>query len=141
MSSSSFEINGLTRFEQDLIRTINQRYPNEAKKFMRQQANDVRREARRNTPKDTGYTRGHWKVSTKGKRTVTANFIESKVTNNAELSHLLENGHKIKNEPNGPVFGFVPGYHMLENAVTAKEAEFDRELNSFINNALEVLRL
>jgi len=130
MSSSSFEINGLTRFEQDLIRTINQRYPNEAKKFMRQ-----------HTPKDTGYTRGHWKVSTKGKRTVTANFIESKVTNNAELSHLLENGHKIKNEPNGPVFGFVPGYHMLENAVTAKEAEFDRELNSFINNALEVLRL
>ena len=138
---SSFEISGLNEFERDLLRVINQRYPNEAKKFMRKQANDVKNQAKRDTPKDSGYTKAHWKVSTKGKRTVTANFIESKVTNDAELSHLLENGHVIKNERNGPVLGFAPGYHMLENAVTQKEAEFDRELNAFVSNALEELRL
>ena len=138
---SSFEISGLNEFERDLIRVISQRYPAEAKKFMRKQANDVKNQAKRNTLKDTGYTKNHWRTSTKGKRTVTANFIESKVTNNAPLSHLIENGHKIKNEKNGPVLGFVPGVHMLENAVTQKEAEFDAELNAFISMALEELAL
>lgn len=136
---SSFEITGLTEFERDLIRVIEDKYPNEAKKFMRKQANDVKAQAKKDTPEDTGYTKAHWKTSTKGKKKATANFIESKVTNDAELSHLLENGHRIVNQYGE--WGYEPGFHMLENAVTKKEAEFDGELSAFVDRALEELKL
>lgn len=137
--SSGFEISGLTEFERDLLRVIEEKYPAEAKKFMRKQANDVKNQAKRDTPDDTGFTKAHWKTATKGKKRASVNFIESTVTNNAPLSHLNENGHMIKNQHG--TYGFYPGVHMLENAVTKKEAEFDRELNAFINNALEELEL
>ena len=75
----------------------------------------------------------------KGKKTVTANFFEGKVTNYAELSHLLENGHEIKNQYGE--YGFEPGVHMLENAVLVKELEFDRELEVFIARTLEELKV
>lgn len=137
--SSSFEISGLTEFERDLVRVIEQKYPNEAKAFMRKQANEVKNQAKSDTPEDTGYTKKRWKTATKGKKKASANFIESKVTNDGELSHLLENGHMIKNQYGE--FGFYPGVHMLEKAVTKKEAEFDSELSAFVNKALGELNL
>jgi hypothetical protein len=136
---SNYEIHGLTEFERDLVRVITERYPVEAKKFMRKQINDVKNQAKNNTPVDTGFTKRHWKTSTKGKRTVSANFIESKVTNNAQLSHLLENGHRIVNQYGE--YGFKPGVHMLENAVMSKEAVFAREVSAFVGEALEELEL
>lgn len=137
--SSSFEISGLSEFEKDLIRVIEEKYPDEAKAFMRKQANDVKNQAKEDTPEDTGFTKKHWKTATKGKKTVSANFIESTVTNAAPLAHLNENGHMIKNQYGS--YGFFPGVHMLEKAVTKKEAEFDRELSSFIDKALGELKL
>lgn len=139
MSSSDFEITGLNEFEQDLMKVIGKKFPNEAKKFLRKQANAVRRQARADTPKDSGYTRKHWKVFAKGKRTATANFIEAKVTNDGELSHLLENGHKISNQYGK--YGFQPGIHMLEKAVIKMEASFDAELNDFVSETLRELAL
>lgn len=136
---NNFEITGLNEFEQDLIKVIGKKFPAEAKKFLRKQANAVRKQARADTPKDSGYTRKHWKVFTKGKRTATANFIEAKVTNDGELSHLLENGHQIANQYGK--YGFQPGIHMLENAVTKKEANFEAELNAFVGQVLEELAL
>jgi hypothetical protein len=136
---SSFEINGLTEFERDLIRVINKKYPKEAKKFMRKQANEVKKEAKADTPKDSGFTRKHWKTSVKGKKKASANFVVARVTNNGQLSHLLENGHKIVNQYGN--YGFHPGVHMLERAVLKKEASFDAELNAFIDWALEELEL
>jgi hypothetical protein len=134
-SNGSFEITGLTEFENDLLRVIGKKFPSEAKIFIRKQANEVRKLARAWTPKDTGYTRKSWKVFTKGKKTVTANFAEAKVTNYAELSHLLENGHVIKNQYGE--YGFQPGVHMLEYAVIQREAVFDNELQDFIRRTLE----
>lgn len=106
---------------------------------MRKQAAYVKAQAKRDTPDDTGYTKAHWKTATKGKRGASANFVESTVTNNAELSHLNENGHRIVNQYGE--FGFFPGVHMLEKAVIKKEAEFDAELNAFLSRALEELEL
>jgi len=136
---SSFEIHGLTEFERDLIMVIHKKYPKEAKKFMRKQANEVRKQARADTPKDSGFTRRHWRTSVKGKKKATANFVEARVTNNGQLSHLLENGHKITNQYG--TYGFQPGVHMLEKAVLKKAASFDAELNTFIDWALEELSL
>ena len=136
---SNFEINGLSEFERELIQTINKKYPKEAKKFMRKQANEVKRQARADTPKDSGFTQKHWKTSVKGKKKASANFVVAQVTNNGQLSHLLENGHKISNHYG--TYGFQPGVHMLEKAVIRKAASFDAELNAFIDWALEELAL
>lgn len=136
---SSFQMNGLTEFERDLLRVIHKKFPKEAKKFMRKQVNDVKIQAKRDTPDDTGFTKAHWKTATKGKRRASVSFVESTVTNNAPLSHLNENGHIIANQYGK--FGFYPGVHMLEKAVLKKEAEFARELRAFISTALEDLDL
>jgi len=74
MSNSDFEITGLTEFENDLLRVIGKKFPAEAKKFIRKQANAVRKQARAWTPKDSGYTRNHWKVYTKGKTNCDCQF-------------------------------------------------------------------
>ncbi|SHH14650.1 HK97 gp10 family phage protein [Desulfosporosinus lacus] len=136
---SSFELNGLTEFERDLMRVINETFPNEAKKFMRKQVNDVKTQAKRDTPDDTGFTKAHWKTATKGKRRSSVRLVESTVTNNAPLSHLNEHGHRISNQYGE--YGFYPGVHMLEKAVIKKESEFAREVSAFIATALEELDL
>ncbi|HZK53574.1 MAG TPA: HK97 gp10 family phage protein [Desulfosporosinus sp.] len=138
-SGGDFEITGLNELEQDLIKVIGKKFPMEAKKFLRKQANAVRKQARADTPKDSGYTRKHWKVFAKGKRMATANFIEAKVTNDGQLSHLLENGHNISNQYGK--YGWQPGIHMLEKAVTKKEATFEADLNAFISDALRELSI
>ena len=138
-SGGSFEITGLDEFERDLIKVISQKYPKEAKKFLQKQANAVRRLTRAKTPKDTGYTKKHWTVRTKGKKALSANSFESNVGNNAPLAHLLENGHSIANQYGK--FGWVPGFHMLEKAVIAREPVFNDELKDFIRKTLEELEL
>lgn len=138
-SGGSFEITGLNEFEQDLMKVIGKKFPNEAKKFLRKQANLVRKQARADTPKDTGKTRKHWKVFAKNKRASGTNLIEAKITNSSPLTHLLENGHKIANKYGK--YGFQPGIHMLEKAVTKIESSFDTELNTFISDALRELAL
>jgi predicted AAA+ superfamily ATPase len=136
---SSFELKGFSEFEKDLLNTIEKKYPKEAKKFMQKQINDVKKQVVKDTPEDTGNLKKHWKTSTKGKKNASANFIESKITNDAPHSHLVESGHMIANQYGE--YGFYPGVHMLEKAITKKEAEFDSELEAFLNNALEELSL
>jgi hypothetical protein len=136
---SSLELKGLSSFEKDLVRVIEKKYPNEAKKFMRKQINDVKKQAANDTPVDKGNLKKAWKTSTKGKKNASANFIESTITNDEPHSHLIESGHIISNQHGE--YGFQEGVHMLEKAVTKKNAEFDNELNKFINKALVELKL
>jgi hypothetical protein len=137
--SNSFSLEGLGNFERSLIRTINQKYPEEAKKFMKKQVSDVRKQARDDTPEDTGELKKNWKTSTKGKKKASATVIESTITNDSPHSHLVEDGHVIANQYGE--FGFYPGAHMLEKAVEKKNSEFQRELNEFLDKALEELAL
>lgn len=137
--SSSYEVQGLSSFEKELIRVIEKKYPEEAKKFMRKQINDVKKQAVNDTPVDTGELKKHWKTSTKGKKKASANFIEATISNDAPHSHLVESGHFIENQYGE--WGFYPGVHMLEKAVTKKEGEFDKELEAFIDKSLEELKL
>ncbi|MEG0775493.1 HK97 gp10 family phage protein [Clostridium sp.] len=137
--SKFLELEGFDSFQKDLINVINKRYPQEAKKFMRKQANDVKKQAKDDTPIESGELIEHWKTSTKGKNKATANFIEAKVTNDAPHSHLVESGHMIKNGDGE--YGYYPGVHMLEKAVIKKNGEFEDELHNFIDKALQDLKL
>jgi hypothetical protein len=136
---SKYEIEGLSKFEKDLINVIERKYPQEAKRFLSKQANDVKKQAANDTPEDTGELKKRWKTSTKGKKKATANFIESKVTNDAPHSHLVESGHMIANQYGE--YGFYPGMHMLEKAVIKKNSEMGKELHKFVDQALEELKL
>lgn len=136
---SDFKLEGLDSFQKSLISTITKKCPEEAKKFMRKQINDVKKQAAANTPVDHGDLKKGWKTSTKGKKNASATYIESTITNNEPHSHLIESGHNIANQYGE--YGFVQGTHMLENAIIKKDKEFDSELDKFLDNALRELKL
>lgn len=133
---SSFDVSGLDIFEKDMIQTITKKYPKEAKKFISKQATDVKNQAKKDTPEDTGESKKRWKTSSKANKQV----VEANVRNDGPLTHLLEDGHFIYNQHGGD-YGFYPGAHMLEKAVMKKDAEFSNKLDEFIDKVLDEVRL
>lgn len=134
---SSFDISGLAEFERNLSKVIGGKYPAEARKFMEEQANDVKSQAMRITPDNL--TKEHWQSATESVGGGSGNYIESTVTNNAPNFRSIENGYKRVNQYGK--YSFYPGIHMLEKAVAKKKNEFDSVLNTFISRVLEELEL
>lgn len=133
---SSFDLRGWDDFEKTLAETIEKKYPQEAKKFMRNQVNKLKKDVVNDTPEDEGKLKKSWKVSVKSKK----GNIKADIKNTDQKAHLIENGHEIVDK-NGKSHGYWEGKHMLETNVEKKKADFEREVNEFLNEALRELEL
>ncbi len=88
-------------------------YSVNVKRFAGKIASKVSKMARDSTPVKTGRTKRSWKTkraSSSGRTTTIT------VYNTSPISHLLEDGHVIKDK-NGQVKGFKNGNHMLKSAL------------------------
>lgn len=68
----------------------------------------------------TGAYRKGWKASTKTDETGTECTVHNQLY---QLTHLLENGHVIKNQT-GETYGTVPGDHVIEEVADQVTREF-----------------
>ena len=88
------------------------------------------REAKRQTRVDTGNLQRHWFF-----RVEESGCVRIWVLNDAEYAAYVNNGHRIVR--GGHTVGFVPGKHMLENAV---EEYREKHMKQDVEDMLEDLR-
>lgn len=88
------------------------------------------REAKRRTPVDTGNLRRHWFF-----RVEESGGVRIWALNDAEYAAYVNNGHRIVR--GGHTAGFVPGKHMLENAI---EEYRETHMKQDVEDMLEDLR-
>lgn len=107
----SFVIEGLDVLIKDLEKAA-ARVPRAKQMFLAREAGVLKGRAMRNTPVDTGLLRGSWKQTPVSGNSVT-------VYDNVYYSVFVERGHRTRGGKS-----FVPGRHMLKNAVDETRANF-----------------
>ena len=126
-----FEFSGLDELIQRLDEA-SKKVPDARDKFLAQEAELVRGDAVSLSPVDTGNRREAWKRSTPDNGRV-------EVYNNTEYAAHVEYGHRQKVGQYVPAIGkrlkkpFVPGKHMLRDAVQQRQ-------DSFAEDAEEILK-
>ena len=126
-----FEFSGLDELIQRLDEAA-KKVPDARDKFLAQEAELVRGDAVSLSPVDTGNLRKAWKRSTPDNGRV-------EVYNNTEYAAHVEYGHRQKVGQYVPAIGkrlkkpFVPGKHMLRDAVQQRQ-------DSFAEDAEEILK-
>lgn len=116
------EISGLTELQRDLLRT-SRNAPKLMPQIMRKVGSKARttvaKRARSDVKKLTGNYHKSWK---RGKVFIGQDgAMVVRVYNASPHAHLIEDGHIIKNEKDGPALGFAPGKRVLEKGIR----EFD----------------
>ncbi|WP_081832587.1 HK97 gp10 family phage protein [Candidatus Arthromitus sp. SFB-mouse-NL] len=105
------ELKGFDEFK-DYLESLNKGYSVNVKRFVGKIASKTSKIARDSTPVKTGRTRRSWKIKNLSSGSITS----ITVYNTSPVSHLLEDGHVIKDK-NGQVKGFKAGEHMLKSAL------------------------
>lgn len=110
----SFHIDGMD----ELVRALEKaqtKVPNAKKQFLAKEASILRGRVMKNTPVDTGLLRGSWKQTPVKENSVT-------VYDNVYYGPFVEHGHRTRGGR-----GFVPGRHMLKNALAETKANFVKD--------------
>lgn len=92
------------------------------------------REAKRQTRADTGNLRRHWFF-----RVEESGGVRIWALNDAEYAAYVNNGHRIVR--GGRTVGFVPGKHMLENAVREyRETHMKQDVEDMLEDLRRAMR-
>lgn len=120
--ASIVQITGLTDFQKDLLKT-SKAIPKELPKIMRKVGSKARTVVAKRARKDVKKITGNYHKSWKRGKVFIGNDGETvvRVYNASPHAHLIEDGHIVRNEPNGPEIGFAPGKRVLEKGMN----EFD----------------
>lgn len=115
----SFQLNGLTDFQRDLLQVAQRELPKETTKIMRKIGSKARtqvaKEARSKVKKHTG---NYHKKFKRGKVFINRNNeTVVRVINSSPHAHLIEHGHVIKNKLNGDELGFVRGKKIVDKGI------------------------
>ena len=106
-----FHIDGL----EELVKALEKaqaKVPNAKRQFLAKEAGVLRGRTMKKTPVDTGLLRGSWKQTP-------ATNISVTVYDNVFYAPFVEHGHRTRGGK-----GFVPGRHMLKNAIEETKANF-----------------
>ncbi len=128
------EIRGLDEF-QKAIKEVTRKAPDRIEKKIDEIGEDVRDEAKDNTPVLTGNLKDGFKT---GKTVSYGTFWKKEVYNDAPHAHLVEDGHRLISHK-GEFWGWVHGSHMLEKTVAKKNKELPRELQSWLSELYKEL--
>ena len=116
------QITGLTDFQKDLLKT-SKAMPKELPKIMRKVGSKARTTVAKRARKDVKKLTGNYHKSWKRGKVFIGNegAMVVRVYNASPHAHLIEDGHIVKNEKDGPAIGFAPGKRVLEKGMR----EFD----------------
>ena len=126
MGRTEYTFDGLDRMEKNLSQMIEQKYPAEFKKMVKQIAYELQGAAKKNTPIDTSHLRDNWKV---GKIIKMGDEYYVEVYNNVEYAEPVEYGHRKKGGR-----GFVKGAHMMSISLNEINNRLPRYLREWIQD-------
>lgn len=88
------------------------------KKAVKKTATSVKKEISANAPKRTGKYAKSWttKVTDVKSHRISAIVYQKQKGGQWRLAHLLEDGHNVTRERNGPILGHAKAYPHIENA-------------------------
>jgi hypothetical protein len=82
--------------------------------------------------------KNRWKIGKVRKRNGEF-YIE--VKNTSPHAHLVEDGHAVRNRPDGPILGFAKGRKILQISVSELEQELPDYLQNWLGQMLRELEL
>ncbi len=125
MSNISYEFDGLSKLEKQLMEMSEQKFPKEFEQLVIQIAYELQGRAKQRTPHITGRLQDSWKV---GKITKKNGEYYIEVYTNVDYAEPVEYGHRTRGGGS-----FVPGVHMMEISV----AEVSQRLPAFLREWLD----
>ncbi len=142
---TGFLFNELSEFKQDLMREIQTLFPKETDKFLKEEANGLKKAAQKAANKNVKNGEVHFRIDKKGREKSTnyhKNFKIGKkyvrgdsrclrVFNSARHAHLIEYGHAIYNKHGGP-FSFTLGKYVFKEAELEFETQFKDDAEKFL---------
>ena len=132
----NLEFKGIEGLQDDIQKVIDS-CPEETEKELKKLGNKVKNYAIEDTPKKTENLQKGYKVSNVTYSMAGNSYVT--VKNDSPHFHLIEKGHNIKNDKNGQILGYVPGKHMMENAITRLDEEFEAEMKRWTKKMLKRL--
>ncbi|MEY8001608.1 HK97 gp10 family phage protein [Clostridium sp. Mt-5] len=143
----------LDSFVKDMLSLANEELPRESKTFLKKNANQLTT-ATRNKAKELGImekTGNYYKGFKSGKVYTYHGQLSCRAYNSSPHAHLLEYGHKIKNEKGGKYLtakygkdkngkdiesDFVPGFHPFLRAYEDFMSKYYNNCESFVDDMI-----
>ncbi len=130
--TNGFDASALDLWAEEILNIAQKDMPKKTKKFMNQEGQKLKKitkqKAKQAVKKKTG---NYLKGIKKGKMYIYRGDggLSVRVYGAAPHSHLLEQGHNIKNKKNGAVLGRTRAFHILDKS----EQEFQNDVENFID--------
>ena len=140
----------LSEFKQDLLRSVNEIFPKETNKFLKDEAKKLLKNVKKDAKRNVGTSKGikpNW-IATKsyhGRFKVGKLYIYSendkciRVYNTAPHAHLIEQGHRQvprgergKSNIGGKGKGWTEGKFVMLMAQIAFKTQFETDVNEFL---------
>ena len=134
--TSGFDAGELDLWAKEILNIAQKDMPKKTKKFMNQEGQKLKKitkqKAKQAVKKKTG---NYLKRKKKGKvYTYKGNGgLSVRVYGAAPHSHLLEQGHNIKNKKDGAVLGRTRAFHILDKSGREFQQEFQNDVENFID--------
>ena len=143
-SSAVFDARELSELNDKLLKLAGTTYPKEAKSFLREQGNDLKKRLRDNTKSRTKKKTGNLlKGIDKSAPKIYDGSWQIRVYNKAPHAHLIEHGHVMADKHGNPIlneFGeemWVNGVFPAAWATNQMKARWPGEVEKFIDDLLE----
>lgn len=134
--SEGFDTVHLEELARDLSRA-GTGYAKKEKKFLQKEGTKLRRETAKDARR-VGKKTGNYRKSIKRGKVYRYQGSQAvRVYSNAPHAHLIEDGHRMVTH-DGREIGFVPGHHVFEESSRRFESQYYRDLDSFLEGAIEV---
>lgn len=142
-SNTGFDLKELDKLNRDLLRLAGTTYPEEAKRFLQEQANAARVRLRKNTQAVTTKRTGNLlKGVNKGRAHTYAGSWQVRVYNKAPHAHLIEHGHVMANSKGEPILNasgqerWVNGRFPAAKTTNELKALWPGEVAAFVDEIL-----
>lgn len=132
----------LDLFSEELLNIANKQMPKKTRKFMNQEGQKLKKQtkqrAKQNVKKKTG---NYLKSIKKGKVYIYSGngAFSVRVYGAAPHTHLIEQGHNIKNKKDGVVLGRAKAFYVLDKSARAFQSEFEKDIENFIDEVVDEL--
>jgi hypothetical protein len=142
---SGFLFNELSEFKQNLIKEVQEKFPKEYEKFLKNEAKTIKKTAQKIARKEVKKGDLHTRYDKKKQREVSTNYHKNfkigknytfggnvciRVFNSARHAHLIENGHVLYSH--GKPVGFVLGSLVFKLTEMESKTQFLDDAEKFL---------